>query len=203
MQISKDILNKQLNYISNEKVSGQLKPSDNFINRHLGNETQTTNQILETIGVKSIEELMQETVPASIRLTDEKAFRHDGKEVTGIKSEAMMLQHLRDIASNNKVYRSYQGCGFYPTHLPSVIRRNVLESPNWYTPYTPYQAEISQGRLESLLNFQTMISELTGMPVANASLLDEATSASEAMAMSYHIHNNKRKKYFVSKHIFP
>lgn len=114
-----------------------------------------------------------------------------------------MLAHLKDLAAANKVNKSYEGCGYYPTQIPSVIRRNVLENPNWYTPYTPYQAEIAQGRLESLLNFQTMITELTGLDVSNASLLDEASAASEAMFMAYNVHNGKRNKFFLSKHIFP
>lgn len=128
---------------------------------------------------------------------------HNGKTIVGIESEIMMLNHFRDLAAANKLNKSYQGCGFYPTQIPSVIRRNVLENPNWYTPYTPYQAEISQGRLESLLNFQTMITELTGLDVSNASLLDEASSAAEAMFMAYNVHNGKRNKFFLSKHIFP
>lgn len=128
---------------------------------------------------------------------------HNGKRIKAIPSETLMLAHLKDLAASNKVNRSYQGCGYYPTHIPSVIRRNVLENPNWYTPYTPYQAEISQGRLESLLNFQTMITELTGLDVSNASLLDEASSASEAMFMAYNVHNGKRNKFFLSKHVFP
>ena len=108
---------------------------------------------MKSLNVKSIEELMDQTVPQTIRLKKDHAFKHNGKEVHGIHSEMMMLSHLREFAVNNKVYKSFQGCGYYPTNLPSVIRRNVLENPNWYTPYTPYQAEISQGRLESLLNY--------------------------------------------------
>jgi len=142
-------------------------------------------------------------VPDSIRLPKDKVFNHNGKQIKGIFSETMMLSHLKDLATANKVNKSFQGCGFYPVNIPSVIRRNVLENPNWYTPYTPYQAEIAQGRLESLLNYQTMITELTGLDVANASLLDEASSASEAMFMAYNVHNGKRNKFFLSKHIFP
>lgn len=146
---------------------------------------------------------MDETVPASIRLPKDQVCVHNGKDIKGILSETMMLAHLKDLANANKVYKSYQGAGYYPTNIPSVIRRNVLENPNWYTPYTPYQAEISQGRLESLLNYQTMITELTGLDVANASLLDESTSAAEAMFMAYNLHNGKRNKFFLSSTVFP
>jgi glycine dehydrogenase len=124
--------------LHNQKISASLKPSDNFIYRHLGNDSKNTNEILKTLNVNSIEELIDQAVPQSIRLKKEHAFKHEGKEVEGIHSETMMLQHLREYAMNNKVFRSFQGCGYYPTNLPSVIRRNVLENPNWYTPYTPY-----------------------------------------------------------------
>lgn len=110
---------------------------------------------------------------------------------------------LKDKASKNKIYKSYQGLGYYPTLTPNVILRNVFENPNWYTPYTPYQAEISQGRLESLLNFQTMVCELTGLPVSNASLLDESTAAAEAMFMIYNIYGGRRNTVFVSDKVFP
>lgn len=146
---------------------------------------------------------MDQVVPSNIRLKSENAFKHDGKELVGIESETMMTAHLREIAETNKVFRSFQGTGYYPTNTPSVIRRNVLENPNWYTPYTPYQAEIAQGRLESLLNFQTMITELTKLDVSNASLLDESTSAAEAMFMAYNVHNGKRTKFFLSSSMFP
>ena len=197
------ILNKQLQYLESHNISSSLKPSDDFYSRHLGNDTKNTQIILNRLGVKTIDELMDQTVPENIRLPKEKIMNHNGKSIKAIPSETLMLSHMKDLAASNKVNRSYQGCGYYPTQIPSVIRRNVLENPNWYTPYTPYQAEIAQGRLESLLNFQTMITELTGLDVSNASLLDEASSASEAMFMAYNVHNGKRNKFFLSKNVFP
>jgi len=159
--------------------------------------------MLKEIDVSSIDQLMNETVPESIRLGQGQIFRHNNQKINGLDSTYQVLSHMRHIASLNKVNTDYHGQGYYPCILPVVILRNVLENPKWYTPYTPYQAEIAQGRLEMLLNYQTMIVELTGLDFANASLLDEANAASEAMAMAYSIHNNNRKKFFVSKNLFP
>lgn len=150
---SMTILNKQLQYLESHNISSSLKPSDDFYSRHLGNDTKNTQTILNRLGVKDIDELMDQTVPSNIRLPKDKIMNHNGKYIKAIPSETLMLSHMKDLAASNKVNRSYQGCGYYPTQIPSVIRRNVLENPNWYTPYTPYQAEIAQGRLESLLNF--------------------------------------------------
>ena len=159
--------------------------------------------MLKEIDVSSIDQLMNETVPESIRLGQGQIFRHNNQQINGLDSTYQVLSHMRNIASLNKVNTDYHGQGYYPCILPVVILRNVLENPKWYTPYTPYQAEIAQGRLEMLLNYQTMIVELTGLDFANASLLDEANAASEAMAMAYSIHNNNRKKFFVSHNLFP
>jgi glycine dehydrogenase len=170
-----------------------------FIGRHIGPDETEAKQMLETIGMQSIDELIDKTVPAAIRL---KAPLQIGEPV----SEFEYLSELKKIASLNKVFKSYIGKGYYNTIVPSVLQRNLFENPCWYTPYTPYQAEISQGRLESLLNFQTMVSDLTALPIANASLLDEGTAAAEAMAMLFN-HKNKAEhitapKFFVDEHIF-
>ena len=167
--------------MKNEKIPEDLKQSDQFIYRHLGNSEMGTRKILDFLKYDSIESFINDVIPESIRLTKDQYFNHNGKTLDGIDSEQLMLERMRQFASNNVVNKSYIGQGYYGTHTPSVIRRNVLENPNWYTPYTPYQPEIAQGRLESLLNFQTAIMELTGMDVANASLLDEATGAAEAV----------------------
>ena len=143
---------------------------DRFVNRHLGPRANEINEMLEFVGASSMDELIEQTVPSNIRL----------KEPLKLKEGLTERQYFREIlklASKNKVFNTYIGMGYYDTITPAVILRNVLENPAWYTSYTPYQAEISQGRLEALLNFQTMVCELTGMEIANASLLDEATAA--------------------------
>ncbi len=171
-----------------------------FQKRHIGPNEQEAKHMLETIGVSSLEELINNTIPQSIRL-------QKPLEVGGPVSEYQYLTELRQTAAKNKVFRSYLGQGYYDTITPPVILRNLFENPGWYTQYTPYQAEIAQGRLESLLNFQTMVSDLTALPIANASLLDEGTAAAEAMAMLFN-HKNKADKitspkFFVDQHIFP
>lgn len=159
--------------------------------------------MLDKLGYESLDAFIEEVVPDSIKLQPHNYFKHGGHNLHGIRSETLMLERMRQFADNNVVNKSLIGQGYYGTHTPAVIRRNVLENPKWYTPYTPYQPEIAQGRLEALLTFQTAIMELTGLGVANASLLDEASSAAEALQMSFGIHNGKRKKYFVSDSIFP
>ena len=149
-----------------------------FATRHNGPRTSDHAHMLRTIGVSSVAELIDLTVPASIRLRER-------MELSPALTEAAYLDHVRELAAQNRVMKTYIGMGYHPVEVPSVIRRNVLENPGWYTAYTPYQAEIAQGRLEALLNFQTLVCDLTGMDVANASLLDEGTAAAEAMAMLF------------------
>lgn len=170
-----------------------------FRDRHIGPNREEEKAMLSSIGVSSLEELISNTVPSAIRL-DKKL------KLPAALSEYAYLRELKAVASKNKLYRSYIGQGYYGTITPSVILRNVFENPGWYTQYTPYQAEIAQGRLEALLNFQTMVSDLTGMELANASLLDESTAASEAMIMAYGVKNKRNKeasnKFFVDKNVF-
>ncbi len=174
---------------------------DQFSERHLGPRQPEIELMLNTIGVGSLEELVSLTIPASI-LTGQ------AMNLPGAVDEQTYLQRVKEVASKNKMFRTYMGLGYYNTILPPVIHRNILENPNWYTSYTPYQAEISQGRLEALLNFQTMVMELTGMEIANASLLDEATAAAEAMIMFYNARSRAavregRNSFFVDENIFP
>ncbi len=171
-----------------------------FIERHIGPRKTDIQHMLDTIGIDSITELMDLTIPDDILLDKE-------LQLDKPMSEHEYLSYITEMFDKNKVFKSYIGQGYYDTYTPSVILRNVLENPGWYTQYTPYQAEISQGRLEALLNFQTMIIDLTGLKIANASLLDEATAAAEAMAMAEAIHNKKRKnnpakKFFVDQYVF-
>ncbi len=175
--------------------------SKEFSHKHIGADESETHEMLKVINVDSIDELINKTVPSSIRM------KHD-LNVPQAMSEHEYLQHIKNISLKNKLYKNYIGQGYYDTITPSVILRNVFENPGWYTQYTPYQAEISQGRLESLLNFQTMVSDLTGLPIANASLLDEATAAAEAMTMFFNLLNRdhdhiERAKFFIDNEIFP
>ena len=174
---------------------------NNFETRHIGPNTEETKIMLETIGVSSLDELMDQTIPKKIRL------RNELELPEGI-TEYEFLTQMKNIASKNKIYRSFIGMGYYDTILPPVIQRNIFENPTWYTSYTPYQAEISQGRLEALLNFQTVITELTGLPIANSSLLDEGTAAAEAMLLAFGSRSRKSVKaghniFFVDDKIFP
>ena len=175
--------------------------SDKFVNRQIGPRDHELPQMLKTIGVNSIDQLIEKTVPKSIML--EKPLR-----LPQAMSEFEYLNHIRSLGRKNKMFRSFIGQGYYGVAPLSVIIRNVLENPSWYTPYTPYQAEISQGRLEALLNFQTMIIQLTGMEIANASLLDESTAAAEAMIMMFNSRSRASvkagaNKFFIDEDVFP
>ena len=144
--------------------------TNKFVNRHVGISAEDIPAMLETIGVKSLDELIDQTIPANIRLKEP-------LNLPEAMTEREFAEHIAELASKNEVFTSYIGMGWYDTVCPAPIQRNVFENPVWYTSYTPYQAEVSQGRLEALLNFQTVIAELTGLPLANCSLLDEATAS--------------------------
>ncbi len=168
-----------------------------FQRRHIGISAADTKEMVESIGTKNLEELIDKTIPTAIRL-------EGNLNITPAISEVEYLTELKKVAAKNKLYKTYIGQGYYNTITPSVILRNIFENPGWYTQYTPYQAEIAQGRLQSLLNFQTMVTDLTGLELANASLLDEATAAAEAMNMIFHHGDTEKKnKFFVDEAIFP
>lgn len=173
-----------------------LEAHDRFRSRHIGPDGDERAHMLRTIGAGSVTQLVGETVPGTIRLNDELALP-EGCD------EAGMLSRLADVASHNRVVTSMIGMGYYGTHIPPVILRNVLENPGWYTAYTPYQPEISQGRLTALLNYQTMVADLTGLEIANASLLDEATAAAEAMTLARRVGKSKADGFFVDANCHP
>ena len=170
--------------------------SNNFSKRHLGPTENDVAAMLNEIGVDSIDKLIEKTIPESIRSTSKLGIG-DGLD------EFSYLKKTKEIADKNKVYRSYIGTGYYGTITPSVIQRNILENPGWYTSYTPYQPEVAQGRLEMLLNFQQMIVDFTGMDIANASLLDEGTAAAEAMGLSHRLNKKDSNLVFVSENCHP
>lgn len=175
--------------------------TDAFALRHIGPREEDLNYMLNTIGVDSLDQLIYETIPDDIRLKNE-------LNLEPALTEYEYAAHIRDLGRKNKVFKSYIGLGYHPTIVPAVIQRNIFENPGWYTAYTPYQAEIAQGRLEAILNFQTTVIELTGMEIANASLLDEGTAAAEAMALLFDVRTREQKKnnvnkFFVSEEILP
>ncbi|MGM0933447.1 MAG: aminomethyl-transferring glycine dehydrogenase [Bacteroidota bacterium] len=175
--------------------------TDSFALRHIGPKESNLQDMLQTIGLDSLEQLIYETIPDDIRLKSP-------LNLPPALSEHQYAEHIGKLAAKNKVFKSYIGLGYHQSILPAVIQRNILENPGWYTAYTPYQAEIAQGRLEALLNFQTMVSDLTGMEIANASLLDESTAAAEAISLLYALRDRKQKKenvnkFFVSEEVLP
>ena len=177
-----------------------MKFDDNpssFLKRHIGPTKRDLSKILNTLNVSSLEELIEETLPKEIK-------RKETFSLPSPLSEEETLKRAKDLAKKNKVFKSYIGQGYYPCHTPAVIKRNILENPLWYTPYTPYQAELAQGRLEALLNFQTMITDLTGMEISNSSLLDEGTAAAEALSLAKNASENSQAlSFFADKNLFP
>jgi len=182
--------------VKDRPVTASLAPTDRFVPRHIGPDEAEVAQMLERLGLPSLDALIEETVPAGIRLRRR-------LDLPTARREHELLEDLRAIAAQNQVFRSFIGMGYHDCLVPTVIQRNVLENPGWYTAYTPYQAEIAQGRLEALLNFQTMVADLTGLPLAGASLLDEATAAAEAMHMCRAIAGRGRPAFFVAHECHP
>ncbi|MDP9205037.1 MAG: aminomethyl-transferring glycine dehydrogenase [Gemmatimonadota bacterium] len=171
-------------------VEEAIPPAESFVPRHIGPDDRDVAEMLRTVGFQTLDELVEATIPAKIR------FRR-GLDLPKGMTELEVLTYFRTLASKNQVFRSFVGMGYSDCVTPPVIQRNILENPGWYTAYTPYQAEIAQGRLEALLNFQTAVIDLTGVEIANASLLDEATAAAEAMTMSYALKGNPEKEVFL------
>ena len=169
---------------------------DDFATRHIGPSAGDIGAMLEVVGVSSIDDLLAKTVPVSIRDSEP-------MDLAPALTEREALEALRAMARRNRILVPMIGMGYYGTVTPPVLQRNVLENPGWYTAYTPYQAEVSQGRLEALLNFQQMVMDLTGMELANASLLDEATAAAEAMAMAHRVSRSKSNRFFVDADCHP
>jgi glycine dehydrogenase len=194
----------QKNIMSSSKLMGKFAPihianysidyKTKFASRHIGSNDKAINEMLSSLNFKSLDELTEKIVPKNISLN--RSLKLDAPQ-----TEEEFLAYAKSVAAENQVWRSYIGMGYYNCHTPSVIVRNIFENPGWITQYTPYQAELSQGRLESLLNYQTMICDLTGLDISNASLLDEGTAAAESMTMC--TRSNKRRKFLVSDKVNP
>ncbi|MDI1264618.1 MAG: aminomethyl-transferring glycine dehydrogenase subunit GcvPA, partial [bacterium] len=180
----------------NAPLKTTAEAATDFVRRHIGPSSRDIQTMLESVGASSLSELMGQTLPASIR-------QQAPLDIGAALSEIEALAHMRELAAQNQVFTSLIGQGYSGTLLPAVIQRNILENPAWYTAYTPYQPEISQGRLEALFNYQTMICDLTGLDVANASLLDEGTAAAEAMALAERASPSKAKAFFVDAEVHP
>src|SRR5215212_729273 len=180
----------------NAPLKTTAEAATDFVRRHIAPSPRDVSAMLNSVGATSLGELMSQTLPSSIR---QQARLDLGRAL----SETEALAHMRELASQNQVFTSLIGKGYSGTILPAVIQRNILENPAWYTAYTPYQPEISQGRLEALLNFQTMVCDLTGLEVANASLLDEATAAAEAMALAERVSKSASNRFVVDDDVFP
>src|SRR5579864_2084927 len=178
------------------KSAMNSESSPPFASRHIGPSPAEIKTMLETVGAADLDELIAQTLPPAIR-------QREPLKLKPALSESEALERARKVASHNVVMTSLIGQGYYGTILPAVIQRNILENPAWYTAYTPYQPEISQGRLEALLNFQTMVADLTGLDIANASLLDEATAAAEAMALAERVSHGKTRAFFVDANVHP
>jgi len=185
-----------MNAASSVPSLSALERRGDFISRHIGPSTDEIVAMLSSIGANSLNELVDQTVPSAIRLSRPLALE-------SARSELEALADLRAIAGRNQLLHSLIGMGYADTIMPTVIQRNVLENPGWYTAYTPYQAEIAQGRLEALLNYQQMVIDLTGLELANASLLDEATAAAEAMSMARRVSKSRSNTFFVDQDCFP
>ena len=198
MTADRDVKDKNdpVNWQQNSSIIEELASTDSFVHRHNGPTSDCVHKMLQLLELETLEELVDRAVPQAIRLKD-------SLQLPKAIAENAALAKLKEIASRNQVFRSFIGMGYYSCIVPPVIQRNILENPGWYTAYTPYQAEIAQGRMEALLNFQTMVSDLTGMEIANASLLDEATAAAEAMSMSYGLCKTKANAFFVSQDCHP
>src|SRR5438034_3190678 len=180
------------------KLRERTTDFDSFARRHIGPDEDEVRAMLRELGFENLDAVIDSAIPKNIRLDRQ-------LNLPEAKSESEALAELRAIAKKNKVARSFIGTGYYDCITPPVIQRNILENPGWYTAYTPYQAELAQGRLEALLNFQTMVTDLTALDIANASLLDEATAAAEAMALCYHVATGRdsRNRFFVADNCHP